>query len=272
MNTQKSNIQKYQERQLRNIQEKELHILCAIHDICRRHGIDYWLDGGTLLGAVRHKGFIPWDDDIDIAMRKEDFPKFAEYAAKELPEGLFLQTPQTDASCRLPLIKVRDTNSFIVEYGDDFTRPYQKGLFVDIFPFIPYPNVSKKFCKQIIKEYCRSNAILHQQHTYSLRSFAEFFWFGAKKLSYLLVWKAACLLLRKDIAFANTIETNGYGIKHNASDIFPISEISFEGKMFCAPANPDNYLKSLFNDYMTLPPIEKRTGHAVFYIANLINE
>lgn len=264
-----SNLSTYMQQHLREVQKKELSILCSIRDICEKHDIDYWLDGGTCLGAVRHGGFIPWDDDIDIAMRKEDIPRFVNAAQNELPEGLFLQTMETDPSCRLPIIKVRDTHSFIVEAGDDFSRDYQKGLFVDIFPLIPYPNVSRKFCKKIIKGYCRANAILKQQHTYSWRSVAELIWFGGKRLYFYTLWKLANIFLPKHTYFSNSIETNGYGIIHKVVDIFPTSTIKFEGDTFRVPANPDQYLRNIYGDYMTLPPEDKRKGHAVFFIANL---
>ena len=77
-----SNLETYRQNNIDAIHKKELAILCAIRDICDRHGIDYWLDGGTCLGAVRHSGFIPWDDDIDFAMRKEDSKCFTEILKK----------------------------------------------------------------------------------------------------------------------------------------------------------------------------------------------
>ena len=262
-------LENHQQRHLRAVQLKELDILRAIRDICDRNGIDYWLDGGTILGAVRHKGFIPWDDDVDIAMRLSDIPRFVEAAIRELPEGLFMQTMQTEPSCRLPIIKVRDKNSFLVEGGDDFNRPYQKGLYVDIFPLMPYPTVSRAFCKRVVKGYCRANAILLQQHTYSWRSVAELFWFGAKRLAYRLQWALACAFRPMDECFSNTLDTNGYGIIHRVSDIFPVSTIEFEGEIFSAPANPDTYLRNIYGDYMQLPPEDKRKGHAVFFVESL---
>ncbi len=173
-------LQIHQREHLRAVQLKQLGILCEIDRICRKAGIDYWLDGGTLLGAVRHGGFIPWDDDIDIAMRLADLPRFVEAARRELPPHLLMQTPDTDRDVRMPIFKVRDTNSFLVEAADDFTRGYAKGLYVDIFPMMPYPAFSRRFVKRIAKGYCRANAILNSQHYYSLRSTAEFFYFGIK--------------------------------------------------------------------------------------------
>lgn len=263
------NLKAYQERHLRAVQLRELEILKAVRDVCEHNGIDYWLDGGTILGAVRHGGFIPWDDDIDIAMRRTDVPRFVEAARRELPKGLFMQTMESDPSCRLPIIKVRDMNSFLVEGGDDFNRPYQKGLYVDIFPLMPYPSVSKAFCKRVVRGYCRANGILLQQHTYSWRSVAQLFWFGAKRIYYRAQWSLACLFRPKDKFFSNTLETNGYGIIHRVTDIFPTSTITFEGESFRAPANPDAYLRNIYGDYTQLPPVDKRRGHAVFYIPSL---
>lgn len=131
-------LKQYMEDHRRAVQLKQLDILKEIDALCQRHHIDYWLDGGTILGAVRHGGFIPWDDDIDIAMRLDDLPRFVEVAKQELPEHLYIQTPDTDRNVRLPIFKVRDKNSFLVENADDFTRPYGKGLYVDIFPMMPY--------------------------------------------------------------------------------------------------------------------------------------
>lgn len=262
-------IQVYQKQHLRAIQLKELEILKTIRDICERNGIEYWLDGGTILGAVRHGGFIPWDDDIDIAMRLTDIPRFVEVAQRELPDGLFMQTMQSDPSCRLPIIKVRDTNSFLVEGGDDFNRPYQKGLYVDIFPLMPYPSVSRAFCKRVVRGYCRANGILLQQHTYSWRSVAQLFWFGAKRLYYRTQWTLACAFRPTNEFFSNTLETNGYGVIHRVTDIFPTGFITFEGETFRAPANPDAYLCNIYGDYRQLPPENKRQGHAVFYIESL---
>ena len=259
-------IEDYMKKHLRAVQLKELEIMKAIHQVCEKNNIDYWLDGGTILGAVRHGGFIPWDDDIDIAMRKEDIPRFVEVAKRDLPDWLYLQTPEEDPS-RLPMIKIRDKNSFLVESSDDFSQSYPKGLFVDIFPLEPYPNVSKKFCKRVVKGYNRSNAILTASHYYSWRSVAELFYFGAKRAWFRLNWQIACAFSNKDTFFSNTLETNGYGIIHRRTDIFPTSTITFEGETFRAPANPDAYLKNIYGDYMKLPPEDKRHGHAVFFMS-----
>ena len=264
-------LKKYLEENRRKVQLRQLEILKAIDRICRLHQIDYWLDGGTLLGAVRHKGFIPWDDDIDIAMPREQLTRFVETARKELPEELLIQTPETEPALRLPICKVRDKNSFLVEPDDDFKSPYNKGLYVDIFPMIDYPSCSKRFYKRVCRGFCRADAILRAKHNYNFRAAAEFFYFEAKRAACLLSWKLACAGKMRGEFISNTLNNNGYGIAHRKDSVFPLSEIGFEGCRFQAPANPDAYLSELYGDYLQLPPEDKRGGHAVFYLERLLN-
>ena len=264
-------IEQFKSQQLRACQLKQLSILEEIHRICQKRHIDYWLDGGTLLGAVRHKGFIPWDDDIDIAMRQEDLERFIDVAPSELREGLFLQTPQSEPQCGQFVVKVRDKNSFYVEAADDFSADYHKGLYVDIFPMINYPTLSRSLVKRVTLGISKSYSILHRAHYYSLRSFAEFFWFGAKYLFSLGLWKTLCAIRPKNIYLSNILINNGYGIMHRQDSVFPLATIEFEGKTFCAPNNPDAYLSDLYRNYMEIPPKDKQKIHSVFIMSELIN-
>lgn len=263
-------LKQFNERQLRTCQLKQLSILEEIDSICRKHKIEYWLDGGTLLGAVRHKGFIPWDDDIDIAMRKKDMERFINIAPSELSKNLTLQYSQNEAQTKEPITKVLDLNSFYVEKSDNFAADYQKGLFVDIFPMIDYPTLPRKMVKTISKGVSKSYSILHKAHYYSLRSFAEFFWFGAKYLLYRGFWSILSSCCPKKTFISNILINNGYGIMHRKDTVFPLSTIQFEGKYFQAPANPDCYLRDLYHNYMDIPPIDKRVIHSVFILPELI--
>lgn len=263
-----SPLEAYKQRQLRRCQLKQLGILEEIDRICRKHHIGYWLDGGTLLGAVRHGGFIPWDDDIDIAMTLDDARRFAQVAPGELREGLRLQTPATELT-REPIMKVRDLDSFYVEANDDFSMPYCKGLYVDIFPFIPYPNVSRAFCKKYGRGMSKCYSILHHSHTYSWRAVAEGLWFGMKYVWYGLLWRMAFVTHRCDTYISNILINNGYGIMHRQDSVFPLGSICFEGKTFSAPANADAYLSDLYRNYMDIPPKEKQRVHAVFIMPSL---
>lgn len=265
-------LEQFKQQQLRRCQLKQLSILEEIDRICQKHHIDYWLDGGTLLGAVRHGGFIPWDDDIDIAMRETDLERFIGIAPDELREGLFLQTPQSEPASKEPIVKVRDLNSFYVESSDNFAADYQKGLFVDIFPMIDYPTLPRKLVKPITLGISKSYSILHKAHHYSLRSFLEFFWFGLKYLVYKGIWSVLSAVCPKSTYISNILINNGYGIMHRQDSVFPIGSIAFEGKTFFAPANPDGYLSDLYRNYMEVPPVEKRIIHSVFIMPELISD
>lgn len=258
----------YTEEHLRELQLALLDILRHVAKICEHNDIPYWLDSGTLLGAVRHGGFIPWDDDIDICIRKEDLARFEKALAKELPPHLFLQTPQSDPQ-RLPICKVRNLNSFFVEYADDFNRNYSKGIYVDIFPMESWPSFGYRISRFLAREYGRSNSILHAQHYYSLRACAELFYFGSRRLLCKCIWRLGGLFTGRNKYYSNIIENSGNGFRHLKDTIFPVSRIDFEGESFSAPANPDQYLRDLFGDYHRLPPEKDRHGHAVFFMTQL---
>ena len=263
-------LEEKKKKNLRTCQLKQLTILEEIDRICKRHDIPYWLDGGTLLGAVRHQGFIPWDDDIDIAMRAKDLQRFIRIAPAELSNELFLQTPESDPSHREPIIKIRNLNSLYIESGDDFSETYQKGLFVDIFPFVDYPDIPRSWVKHLAKGISVSYSVLHKAHYYSPRAFAEFFWFGFKYAACRTIWNILSFIRPKKTFISNIPINNGYGIMHRKDSLFPLGEIAFEGKMFSAPCNPDKYLKDLYKNYMNIPPEDKRRIHAVYIHPELI--
>ena len=160
-------------------------------------------------------------------------------------------------------MKIRDLNSLYIEPGDSFALPYAKGIFVDIFPMEDYPNISRKWIKRLTKGISKSNAILHHSHTYSLRSFAEFFWFGAKLMVCNGLWKLVCRLAPKG-RYSDIPILNGRGVSFDKASIKPLGKITFEGVEFPAPHDYDAYLTDLYGDYMKLPPPEKRESHAVY--------
>ncbi len=265
-------LSKYVADNLRKCQMKQLGILEEVDRICKKHGLRYWLDSGTLLGAVRHGGFIPWDDDIDLGMTAEELQRFIEVAPAELPKHLFLQTPQNEPDAKEPIVKIRDLNSLYIEAGDTFNVDYQKGLYIDIFPFVDFPTVPRKWSRKMCRGMGVSRAILHKQHYYSLRSFAEFFYFGAKFAIFRTLWALTCLVRPKGKYIAFALENNTNGFMHTKEVVFPLSTIMFEGKEFAAPADPHAYLSDLFGNYMEIPPEDKRIVHATYIHPELIPE
>ena len=126
---------------LRQAQLIMLDMLMEFHAICERHNLKYWLDSGTTLGAVRHEGFIPWDDDIDLSMPLEDYKKFQTIAEEELSENIFFQNRQTDSSILFDYMKLRSNKASIIEFHEkDKDVEYHQGVFVDIFPMLTLPN------------------------------------------------------------------------------------------------------------------------------------
>ena len=260
---------------LRSCQLKQLELLKQFVRICRKHQLDYWIDFGTLLGAVRHKGFIPWDDDIDVSMLSKDYKKLLEVAQAELPEGFFLQTKETDLSYFQNFAKLMDLKSLFLSAGDDLSLPYQKGIYIDIFEFVEYPTMSKKLIKKLALSICFTQYFFTIKHYYNCRLFLKSIYAKFKLIILKQVWRF-CNLLPRGKYISNVIEDNGYGIVHRMDSIFPLGQIKFEGEIVSCPGNPDEYLNDLFGNYMELPPLEKRISHSIYFetdiTANRIND
>lgn len=258
-------LERYRQRQLRPLQLKMLEMLKIIARILEQHQIGYWMEGGTLLGALRHGGFIPWDDDMDIDIMAADAPRLCEALDRHLPPTMVLERP----TAKTPIYKVRCLNSFFVEYADDFTTSYPKGVYIDIFLKEDAPTVSRRFAKKVARGYARSNSILHQQHYYSWRSMAELFYFGAKRALCKTLWTIAQTLRPKGKYVAMQLQTNGCGLLHEKEHLFPLRKIRFEDTEFYAPADPEHFLRESFGDWKQLPPEDQRQAHAIYYAPHL---
>ena len=119
-----------------------LNMMKIVHNICEKHGIDYFLWDGTLLGAVRHKGFIPWDDDVDLAMMRDDYERFFEICKSELPDGYSITSPVSDPMTPVPLKHIRKDNTAREIFPYKITScDYHNGITIDI---VPLDNVRRK--------------------------------------------------------------------------------------------------------------------------------
>lgn len=136
---------------LREVQLCQLDILKVVAEICDRHSIPYYLAYGTMLGAVRHKGFIPWDDDVDIYMRYEDLLRFKKICQKELPEKYFYQDPDTDIGARWLFTKVRANGTRMSESFDKQGQfaSYHEGVWIDIFPLLDAADTPERVEQQV---------------------------------------------------------------------------------------------------------------------------
>lgn len=246
--------------ELRTMQLKMLDILIVIRDICDKYNIPYWLSGGTLLGAVVHGGFIPWDDDIDIELMRADYKKLLKILAKELPAHLYLQTPK-DKGYPVLFSKVRDKNSIVHSKDEDEASYKEKGFFVDIAPqersYMPIKKFLDNIYGRSFRRIKRGKALHSWQYFYEYTISLFLYPIG-------LVCMGLARLFCK-IAKPDTV-VYGYGINaahsQNISDLLPTSPIMFEGLEFAAPNKPHEYLVSQYKcDYTQIPPIDKRPTH-----------
>lgn len=269
---------------LKKIHDVELEILQEIIRICKKYDIKYYLVGGTLLGAVRHKGFIPWDDDLDIGMLREDYDKFMKYGIKEIDDKYFIHCSKTDPNYWLPFIKVRKNNTTFVEELLNKREVLHNGIFVDIFPM----------------DNCNNLYILNYVRAFIIRSISDYLLVERgvvdinesrhPKLNKFLSLFNIDLLLKiqyKLFTIKNNKETKKVacfvGAYHMKKEIMlrdyivPFKTIEFE-KLKCTCFNDCNkYLSSLYGDYMKLPPKEDRINHDAHFIdfengANIISK
>ena len=136
--------------QLQQLKRIELAMLDEFVRICDANGIDYFLSGGTCLGAARHKGFIPWDDDIDVGMLREDYDRFAQACKTELSDGFIFQDMNTEPNCGLVFGKIRKKGTVYSETYSSHIAMSQ-GVWIDIFPYDRVSNDSTERIKQYRK-------------------------------------------------------------------------------------------------------------------------
>ena len=141
----------------------EQEILDVIHQVCTEHGLRYSLAYGTLIGAVRHKGFIPWDDDIDLMMPREDYEKLLVIWNQSAPKGYILQNTRTDSDFTQNFTKIRKDHTTFLQDEAERTKHYHKGIFVDIFPGDRVP--SGKLEKTVQYIACAINLLYSRGHT-----------------------------------------------------------------------------------------------------------
>ncbi len=230
---------------LRRQQMRMLEILLHIDKICKEHNIKYWLSSGTMLGAVRHGGFIPWDDDLDIEMMREDYLKF-EKVFKETDDYI-LQTHKNDTLYLGPYAKVRDKHSILIEHYDGEQYKY-KGVFVDVFP-MEYTHKFMSFITYV------PIWLMQKFSGRCLNSKAKTAIFKILKHCYFIIIALLRVLMRvipgKQLCYS--YGTWCYKEDRERTEVFPLGMVEFEGYKFPAPGNADGYLRRLYGNYMQIP-------------------
>lgn len=259
--------------ELRKVQLLELQILKEIKRICTKYNIHYFLTGGTLIGAIRHKGFIPWDDDIDIAMLREDYDRFIEIAPKELDEKYSLICMQLNNDIGFYFAKV-------VLKGTKYRTKQQPtgnekfGFLVDILPYDTiYDNkifAALYFWKLNFFEVLYSLKLGYKNGTTKVkRVIAELmricFFFIPKRYLYKRIIEYPYKLNKKKTN-TKAYLTGRYGVPREFRSAYlfeEYTEVQFEDDTFMTLKHYDAFLTELFGDYMQLPPEYERHTHQI---------
>ena len=250
---------------LRKLQLCQLEILKVIDEFCQKEGIKYSLYAGTLLGAVRHHGFIPWDDDLDICMERAEFNRFLDAWKERGPAGYLLQNKDNTPRFPQSFTKIRKEHTTFLQNEREATA-YHTGIFVDVFPIDRMP--SNRIKRSIFEYDCMRYQLYCREFVPPKGNAVQ------KAVSFCLLTmcspvkrarKRASLLKR--ITKGNKRKGNTVAIETLNTILTPLPEnlfdgytrLPFEDGEYMCFSNWDGYLRAKFGDYMTLPPESERT-------------
>lgn len=256
----------------------QMDLLTELHRICEKWDIPYFLIGGTLIGAIRHEGFIPWDDDLDVGMLRKDYDRFWQVCEKELDPQYYLHDWNTDPRCPNPFtkLKIRGTH-----YPEKISAKsgMDDGIFIDIFPFDNTPGEPKLRKKQARQmRFCRKVLLVRCRFSLGEGSVPKKLVYGALKLASCVRsvkgWKktAQRIQTRYNDRQTETV-TNMGGSYSYERESHPRAELAqtvlhpYEAGMYRIPQGYDSLLRRCYGDYMQLPPEDQRVG--VHYVQGI---
>ncbi len=255
---------------LRMLQLCELGILKDIDRICAEHHLTYYLLGGTLLGAIRHSGFIPWDDDVDIGMFREDYQRFQEIMMQEYSEKYFLQNCETDPKYPRIMAKVR-LNGTVMQERSYEPVPMCNGVYLDVFPIDRVVRDRGLFMAirgKIVRlcfGYKTLRAGSDNRHNMALKRLLRFVpkLIPNRLVDRMLSWACTCSNNSKRVAYGSVfLGTYTWKKETHPLEAFGVPKrVRFEGVSLSVPAKPEVILTNNYGDYMKLPPVEKRRTH-----------
>ena len=270
---------RYQEvTDIREIQQMELGIMEYIHEVCQKIGVKYFLAYGSLIGAVRHKGFIPWDDDMDICMLREDYEKLQDYLIANPDERYEVMSYKNNLNYVYPFMKVQDNQTYLLE--EDVRIDSNMGIYVDIFPVDGYEDDSvfkDKMTRLIKKRQLSCYTFKGITNTKSLlnsliRYISVIIFYFTNTNKYIRGidelaqsrkvddYELVDYLIYKDM---NKPVWKREWLKQTITGVF-------EGKEFMIPKNYHEILTSDYGDYTQLPPVELRFSHHDFQLWKII--
>lgn len=248
---------------IERVREVQLQLAEEVKRICSKYDISYFIIWGTLLGAERNAGFIPWDDDFDIALFRDDYTKFIKVAPKEIAAPFFLQTALTDRQYYFPYARMRNskTTGIIVE---NYSADYNNGIFIDIYPLDAIPS-----CQMLrgIKFWLRDNFYWVCSNYYMSKSSGTSS-IMSKVLARFFEYEFLCSCFDHICKIGNRIDGKVVGLayhkvlaktyKFTKKYAQETRELPFEGHSFAVPTGYKRILAEVYGDYMKIPPKRKR--------------
>lgn len=249
---------------VKQIRNAEIEILDYVVEICEKNNIEYYLDFGTLLGAIRHEGFIPWDDDIDIAMPRKDYEKFLKICQDIKSPMFFLQTYRTDKEYYQNFAKMRNSNTTFIEKNMKHLN-FNHGIYIDIFPIDSFPEKSllqylKLAVVVSINKMCTLTKNPYAFMPYKIAKIIHLLFKPIKVTAYNGIIDKI-LRNNKQSKYLYSLE-NGFDFKKiiQTAVLREKTMHKFEMKEYKIPKNYDDYLKILYGNYMQLPPENERVS------------
>ncbi len=265
------------EIELRQMQTIELNLFKEFVKICEKYKLRYYMDGGTLLGSCWFKGFIPWDDDIDLKMPRPDYEKFLTLE-KELPDYILIDTP-SEHKCEYVFSKIIDNRTILIE--DNGKVEKHTGVYVDLFPMDGYPDDEKE-CRKHLRKMSRLNHLFHEScnEFSSMRKSKKLrnrlvgqYYYHKQKKGVPVSWKIYTRLTStaKKYDFDSckyvgmTVEGNPVKERFDRKWLDETVQLPFEDGYYTAPSGYDPHLTIFYGDYMHLPKILPDHYHKVYW-------
>ena len=257
------------ENLLSKLKKTELEILDQVAEFCFRNRIQYSLAAGTALGAVRHKGFIPWDDDVDITMTRLDFMRFRQAWRKNPVKGLTLQFFLDDRYCGTCHAKVRKDRTVLLSEGEDETKGHH-GVWIDIFPMDKISKDHRKRKKTLRKGFWLVLLTRANVKDYSAGIIKKMVQLIITMIPYNIrrrwMLNISEELLKDDMQLKDNYDWvsmsafMSFGNFYDQHIVDSVKKIEFEGKEYQVYQQIEDMLTILYGDYMVLPPVEKRVS------------